>query len=268
MEKDWFFSSWTVGKNVQNLCRNSLKLKKKIGDPISVNTYDRTRPTLNRNWKKIHLDTIQGSVTPRKVCFSALNWRIPSQNPSKNGDLNWTRRWPTKSRHLRSKKRTYDAGLLLQFKALFLLGFWLGKRQFKAEKQTFLGVTEPWMVSKWILARARRAALSYINKKDEEINQLVKEVQAAQEVIKNANAALAASGQSTIPANTLPDSVRPTHSSHSTQTGRPRPPISTGRPPHPSGTGSSPHPTGTGRPRPPMTTGRPLMTTRPSKFMI
>ena len=117
-------------------------------------------------------------------------------------------------------------------------------------------------------ARARKAATSYINKKDEEINQLVKEVQAAQEAIKNANAALAASGQSTIPANTLPDSVRPTHSSHSTQTGRPRPPISTGRPPYQTGTGRPRPPMSTGRPRPPMTTGRPLMTTRPSKFMI
>ena len=71
----------------------------------------------------------------------------------------------------------------------------------KQEKQVIHSDT------KFYVAYARKKATSYKNKKDEEINQLVKEVQAAQEVIKNANAALAASGQSTIPANTIPDSV-------------------------------------------------------------
>ena len=53
------------------------------------------------------------------------------------------------------EKRTYVGGLLLQFKPSFLLGFWLGIWHFKELKQTFLGVTEPWRLSKWIFVRFR-----------------------------------------------------------------------------------------------------------------
>ena len=140
--------------------------------------------------------------------------------------------------------------------------------------------------------RAKAAASSYTNKKDDEINQLVKEVQQAQELITQANAALAASGQSTIPAHTLPDSLitqplggstqsstnsggltslasmqssplsgRPTLTtfpSHTTSTGRTTPTIQTGRPTFSSSTGVHFYSTLTGRPTSPSTnTGRP-----------
>ena len=51
------------------------------------------------------------------------------------------------------EKRTYVGGLLLQFKPSFLLGFWLGIWHFKELKQTFLGITEPSRLSKWIFVQ-------------------------------------------------------------------------------------------------------------------
>jgi len=156
----------------------------------------------------------------------------------------------------------------------------------KAEKEALKNKTS----SK--VQRAKAAASSYTNQKDSEINKLVQEVQEAQELITQANAALAASGQSTIPAHTLPDSVITQSLGGSTQSssgglsslasmqsspmsGRPTlttfpstPTMQTGRPTFSSSTGSlfstltSSHPTNTGRPTNHTThAGRPTGTT-------
>ena len=73
------------------------------------------------------------------------------------------------------EKRTYVAGLCLQFKPSFLGGFWLGIWHFKELKQTFLGVTEPWRLSKWIFLRLAikvGRVRSYVNDRDEGLDQL------------------------------------------------------------------------------------------------